>query len=56
VLESVAGIGTCCSATSLGSSGGGSDWVPDMVDSYQPGRIMLNNNGLELGLGGGVEI
>jgi hypothetical protein len=28
VSLSFAGIGTCCSATSCGSSGGGHDWVP----------------------------
>jgi hypothetical protein len=28
VSLSVLGIGTCCSATSRGSSGGGIDWVP----------------------------
>ena len=37
VSLSVEGIGTCCSATSLGSSGGGRDWVPDIVNRYQPG-------------------
>lgn len=30
VFLSVGGIGMCCSATSCGSAGGGSDWVPVM--------------------------
>jgi hypothetical protein len=31
VSLSVEAMGTCCSATSLGSSGGGKDWVPAIV-------------------------
>ena len=37
---SVEGIGTCCSATSLGSEGGGRDWVPDIGDRYQRDAIL----------------
>ena len=35
VSLSVEGMGTCCSATSLGSSGGGADWVPDIANIYE---------------------
>jgi hypothetical protein len=35
VCLSVVGIGTCCSAVSFGSDGGGSDWVPTIVMSVR---------------------
>lgn len=51
VSLSVEGIGTCCSATSLGSAGGGSDWVPDIASrNQQVCDLVLNNRANVLGL------
>ena len=52
---SLAGMGTCCSATSRGRAGGGSDWVPvddDAIASVvcfagHPGRLVCLVGGAE---------
>lgn len=43
MLLSVAGIGTCWSAVSRGSEGGGSDWVPVKSVSVRSAAIVLNS-------------
>lgn len=52
MLLSVAGIGTCCSAVSRGSDGGGSDWVPAMVVSVRSDAAIVLNSGV---FGGNVQ-
>lgn len=46
MLLSVAGIGTCCSAVSRGSDGGGSDWVPAMGVSVRSDAAIVLNSGV----------
>lgn len=41
----------CCSATSLGSSGGGSDWVPEAAAMVRDAVELQDNGGSKTGGG-----